>query len=122
MMAVTVDQKSSFYLLLSLTCDIVLWRNNVEALQGEVEGFNGRRFRVAAEPWEPFVVLSKKPGGWILQDGIMAKILDSLQVSLNFNISLVRPPDGGWGASDDEGRWSGMVGMVKRNEVDFGVG
>ena len=121
-MAVIVDQKSSLYLLLILTCVIVLWCNGVDALEGKVEGFNGKRFRVAAEQWDPFIFLSKKSGDWILQDGVMAKILDSLQVSLNFSISLVRPPDGGWGARDDKGHWSGMVGMVKRNEVDFGVG
>ena len=52
----------------------------------------------------------------------MAEILDYLQVSLNFTTSLARPPDGGWGARDDQGNWSGMVGMVKRNEVDFALG
>ena len=35
---------------------------------------------------------------------------------------LVWCGDGAWGALDDEGHWSGMVGMVKRNEVDFALG
>ena len=54
--------------------------------------------------------------------GVMPKILDYLQTSLNFTTSLARPEDGAWGAVDDQGNWSGMVGMVKRNEVDFALG
>ena len=41
---------------------------------------------------------------------------------MNFTYTLVRPPDGKWGVSDDSGNWNGMLGMVKRNEVDFALG
>ena len=85
------------------------------------EGFNGREFRMAAETWKPFFIISEEPDG-SSYSGVMAEILDYLQVSLNFTTSLARPPDGGWGAMDDQGSWSGMVGMVKRNEVDFALG
>uniref|UniRef100_A0A0K2U389 Glutamate receptor subunit protein GluR5 [Aplysia californica] n=1 Tax=Lepeophtheirus salmonis TaxID=72036 RepID=A0A0K2U389_LEPSM len=30
--------------------------------------------------------------------------------------------DGQWGVGDENGEWNGMLGMVKRNEVDFALG
>ena len=37
-------------------------------------------------------------------------------------LKQVRPPDGKWGAREENGSWNGMVGMVKRKEVDFALG
>ena len=83
--------------------------------------FNGRNLRMAAELWDPWFLISEE-SGQEKYSGIMPKILEYLQVSLNFTITLARPPDGSWGAVDEEGNWGGMVGMVKRNEVDFALG
>ena len=112
-----MDRSMLFYKLVILTYNI-LRHNDVE---GSKDNFNGMRFRMAAETWEPFILVSEESGG-ISYSGIMPKILDYLQVSLNFTTSVARPPDGGWGAIDDRGNWGGMVGMVKRNEVDFALG
>ena len=112
-----MDRSTLFYMCVILTY-YILWLNDVE---GKEEDFNGMRFRMAAETWVPYVLLSEESGG-VSYSGIMPKILDYLQVSLNFTTSLARPPDGGWGAIDDRGNWGGMVGMVKRNEVDFALG
>nr|XP_053641775.1 probable glutamate receptor [Cherax quadricarinatus] len=54
--------------------------------------------------------------------GPMADLLDYLAQALNFSYSKVRPPDGVWGAKLDNGSWSGMVGMVIREEASIGVG
>ena len=83
--------------------------------------FNGTQFRMAAETWVPYMTIFEK-SGVVSYSGIMPKILDYLQTSLNFTTSLARPEDGSWGAIDDKGNWGGMVGMVKRNEVDFALG
>ena len=48
--------------------------------------------------------------------------LQYLAESMNFTYTMVRPPDGKWGVGDSEGNWNGMLGMVKRNEVDFALG
>ncbi|XP_042241496.1 probable glutamate receptor [Homarus americanus] len=52
----------------------------------------------------------------------MANLLRALGDALNFNYTLVRPPDGAWGAPDSNGVWNGMIGMVKRNEADLAMG
>ena len=90
-------------------------------LDGAAQGFNGRSFRMASELWDPWFLIHEESGQQTFS-GIMPKILEYLQVSLNFTTSLVRPPDGAWGAVDEDGNWSGMIGMVKRNEVDFALG
>ena len=99
-------------LLLSFLC---LW--------GDVSGngFNGKRLMVAAETWKPWVLISKEAGE-MKYSGIMLKVLEFLQESLNFTITMARPPDGEWGVLDSSGNWSGMVGMLKRNEVDIALG
>ena len=110
---VTPSQSILKLLLISYLC---MWEEIV------VEGFNGKRLRVAAEQWDPWVVLDSEEAGQTKYSGIMIKILEYLQESLNFTTTIVRPPDLAWGAIDSNGRWNGMVGMVKRNEVDFALG
>ena len=45
--------------------------------------------------------------------------LNSQQV-LNFTYDLTQPPDGQWGAIQPDGTWSGLVGMLMREEIDIG--
>ncbi|XP_069169722.1 glutamate receptor ionotropic, delta-2-like [Procambarus clarkii] len=52
----------------------------------------------------------------------MAKVLELLADTTNFTYTHVRPPDGIWGSQQNDGSWSGMVGMVSRQEVDIGLG
>ena len=86
---------------------------------------NGRSLRMAAENWDPWLTISEGDGQ-VAYSGIMASILEYLQGALNFTTVLVRPPDGAWGAPLDsnnlDGDWGGMVGLLKRNEADFGLG
>ena len=85
---------------------------------------NGKSLRMAAENWDPWFSISEGggKGGQVIYSGIMASILEYLESALNFTTILVRPPDGAWGAVDANGDWGGMVGLVKRNEADFGLG
>ena len=39
---------------------------------------------------------------------------------MNFTYDLTKPPDGQWGAIQPDGSWSGMVGMLVREEIDVG--
>ncbi len=39
---------------------------------------------------------------------------------MNFTYQLGSPPDGQWGAKQDDGTWSGMVGQLERREIDMG--
>nr|XP_045610753.1 probable glutamate receptor [Procambarus clarkii] len=51
-----------------------------------------------------------------------ANVLQLLADTTNFTYTYVRPPDGLWGSPKTDGSWSGMVGMVSREEVDIGLG
>ena len=109
---------------------ILLWRYallhlalcfNVGADNHHINLLNGKSLRMAAENWDPWFTISEGQGQ-VVYSGIMASILEYLQGALNFTTVLVRPPDGAWGAVDANGDWGGMVGLVKRNEADFGLG
>nr|XP_053636394.1 glutamate receptor-like [Cherax quadricarinatus] len=54
--------------------------------------------------------------------GSLGKLIDYLSGALNFTCSFVRPPDGVWGVKLNNGSWSGMMGMVVREEVSIGAG
>ncbi|KAL7640260.1 UNVERIFIED_CONTAM: hypothetical protein RMT77_009674 [Armadillidium vulgare] len=78
--------------------------------------------RVAVEEWIPHVKLNVTPDGKVQIFGPLANLLEALATSLQFQYKLSRPPDGGWGIPNNDGSWSGMIGMVQRNEADFALG
>ena len=40
---------------------------------------------------------------------------------MNFTFTIERPKDGEWGILQKNGSWTGMVGMLARQEIDFGT-
>ena len=40
---------------------------------------------------------------------------------MNFTFTIKRPKDGEWGILQKNGSWTGMVGMLARQEIDFGT-
>ena len=94
----------------------------VPSVKGQNETLNGKHLLIAAEHWPPFFIISGNLEHPVFS-GVMSQVLGYLQTSMNFTSTIVRPPDGTWGILDKEsGKWGGMVGMVKRNEVDFALG
>ena len=85
------------------------------------QSINGKTLRMAAEHWEPWVTIREMSDS-ASYSGVSWKILEYLQDSLHFSTIITRPLDQTWGAPDENGVWGGMVGMVKRNEVDFALG
>lgn len=55
--------------------------------------------------------------------GLEYPFLKILSEALRFNYSLKIPDDGQWGTAkkDGTGDWSGMIGLVQRNETDIAV-
>ena len=88
---------------------------------GAQQSLNGKTLRMAADHWEPWSIVPEV-SGLPSYTGVSWKILEYLQNSLNFSTIITRSPDGSWGSPDENGLWGGMVGLVKRNEVDFGLG
>nr|XP_045589592.1 glutamate receptor ionotropic, kainate 4-like [Procambarus clarkii] len=54
--------------------------------------------------------------------GPLPDLVSYLATALNFSYMYLRPPDGSWGIKRVDGTWSGMMGMVIRQEVDVAVG
>ncbi|XP_069171944.1 LOW QUALITY PROTEIN: glutamate receptor U1-like [Procambarus clarkii] len=63
-----------------------------------------------------------RQGEMVEFSGPMAYLVSYLAKALNFSYLYLRPPDGSWGLKREDGTWSGMLGMVIRQEVDVGVG
>nr|XP_053630360.1 glutamate receptor U1-like [Cherax quadricarinatus] len=54
--------------------------------------------------------------------GPVQQLIDYLSIALNFTYTYVQPPDGIWGVRLKNGTWTGMLGMVMREEVGIGAG
>ncbi|XP_069988482.1 glutamate receptor ionotropic, delta-2-like [Penaeus vannamei] len=82
-----------------------------------------RHLTVAAEQWVPWLRIEENGlDGELVYSGIMYNILIALSTAMNFTYELRRPVDGLWGVGYPNGSWVGMLGMVKRGEVDFALG
>ncbi|XP_071743825.1 glutamate receptor ionotropic, delta-2-like [Lepeophtheirus salmonis] len=81
-----------------------------------------RFLKVAAEHWSPFFEITEDSNGNLSYSGIMWSALNFFASAMNFEYEILRPSDGQWGVGDENGEWNGMLGMVKRNEVDFALG
>ncbi|GFR32703.1 glutamate receptor ionotropic, delta-1 [Trichonephila clavata] len=57
-----------------------------------------------------------KPGGI---DGLL---LDTLAQALKFEYKLVRAPENYWGKRIARNNWTGMIGVISRDEADMGLG
>ncbi|GFO15876.1 glutamate receptor ionotropic, kainate 1 [Plakobranchus ocellatus] len=77
-------------------------------------GFNGRRFIITTNMWDPYVYRHTKSNGEYEYTGFCIDLAHELARTLNFTIDFTEPPDGGWGADTGNGTWSGMVGQVLR--------
>ncbi|XP_069182975.1 glutamate receptor ionotropic, delta-2-like [Procambarus clarkii] len=84
---------------------------------------HGASLVVAAEEYQPHTALTPgKPGLPLSFTGPMVNLLHTMATSLNFTYTFVRPPDGSWGTMRPDGSWSGMVGLVKEEKADIGLG
>ena len=79
-----------------------------------------RHLVLAGDQWKPFMDFDED--SVLLPGSIMLQVIEYLQKSLNFTWELRRPPDQVWGHKYENGSWSGMIGMLLANEIDFAVG
>ncbi|XP_068216708.1 probable glutamate receptor [Palaemon carinicauda] len=52
----------------------------------------------------------------------MDNLLRIISEKLNFGYELLQPPDRVWGVAGADGNWTGMLGMLQREEVEMAVG
>ena len=95
------------------------------AREGSV--LNGRNLKVAAENgnWPPFFMIHEHPEypGIYMYSGVMEQLLQELRGALNFTTTMLRyDPSFVEILTPETKNWSGIIGMVQRNEVDFALG
>ncbi|XP_042235580.1 ionotropic receptor 21a-like [Homarus americanus] len=107
---------------------VATWRGNsftsqVELFPDKVSDLRGAVLKVCTFVWEPNVFYYRaKNGSLLYRYGIDIQITRLLARSLNFSIEFVEPPPGEmWGEAQTNGYFSGLIGKVKRDEVDIGV-
>ncbi|XP_069169893.1 glutamate receptor-like [Procambarus clarkii] len=106
---------------LTLTSSLQLFPDKFSRLS------NGPHLVVASETYpthDPVMVDDPKtPGRKVLRFfSALAKVLQLLADTTNFTYTYVRPHDGIWGTQQSDGSWTGMVGIVRREEVEIGLG
>ncbi|XP_070179415.1 uncharacterized protein [Littorina saxatilis] len=80
-------------------------------------GLNNRTFVVATLPWPAFVERTED-GGY---EGLCVDLLNQLKVNLNFSYVWAEPEDKQWGSTTENGTWTGLIGLLERQEVDMVV-
>ena len=51
--------------------------------------------------------------------GMFADIFNNLAGFMNFTYSVIKPPDGQWGAIQSDNSWNGMVKLLQNEEIDM---
>ncbi|XP_066966026.1 probable glutamate receptor [Macrobrachium rosenbergii] len=87
------------------------------------EDFQGHHMRVISFPIEPFssYVQSKNgPGGVVkLLDSFDKRLLEAMSSGMNFTYNVRSPKDMQTGYQLQNGSWTGVVGVLQKNEADF---
>ncbi|XP_067669702.1 probable glutamate receptor [Haliotis asinina] len=78
---------------------------------------NGRKLKIGIMEWEQFCMRTASSNDSIVYTHVCTDLFDSLGEYLNFTYQLIEPADQSWGELN--GTWSGLLGMVARNEVDL---
>ncbi|XP_067669728.1 probable glutamate receptor [Haliotis asinina] len=78
---------------------------------------NGRKLKIGVMEWGQFCKLTTSTNGSIMYSHVCKDLFDILGEYLNFTYELIEPPDQSWGELTET--WSGLLGMVERNELDL---
>ena len=107
-----------------------LWKDSIE-IKSTLEpkwdrraNLSGVNLRCATAENPPFQIITHLSGdreGLVEIDGYIADIWDELQRITNFSFVMYPSVDGAWGSLKKDGTWSGMIGMILNNEVDFAI-
>ncbi|KAK7869354.1 hypothetical protein R5R35_012899 [Gryllus longicercus] len=82
----------------------------------------GTTIRVAAGHDPPYDYLIKHTDGKRLNmEGYSSEVWKQLEMRLNFTTELYEANENEWGSIQEDGTWSGMIGMILNNKVDAGV-
>ncbi|GIY46171.1 glutamate receptor ionotropic, delta-2 [Caerostris darwini] len=77
---------------------------------------------IAAYPTQHFVDIRSNANGDTLElSGVEGKLLKVISRALKFHLKLIIPSDRKAGQLGPDGNWTGVIGMVQRDEADIGM-
>ncbi|GFU53886.1 glutamate receptor ionotropic, delta-1 [Nephila pilipes] len=79
------------------------------------------KISVAVLPSKHMFEINSSNDGKVELSGVEGKFLNLISSILKFKYQLAIPPYRDWGRLDENGSWTGLIGMVHRNEVDFAL-
>ncbi|XP_077486038.1 glutamate receptor ionotropic, kainate glr-3-like isoform X2 [Amblyomma americanum] len=80
----------------------------------------GRLLRVSSFNYAPYHVITEQ-GFNAPVKGVCGEILISIAQSLNTNYTITFPLDSFWGLLKPDGNWTGVLGMLQRDEADLAL-
>ena len=86
------------------------------------EKLTNKHLVIAAEPWPPYVVMTKNGNGEVEAGGFYWDYVKFWLNARNCTYTLMISPYGTRGHCTMPNNCSGLIGMVNRNEVDFAIG
>ncbi|GBN48827.1 Glutamate receptor ionotropic, delta-1, partial [Araneus ventricosus] len=78
-----------------------------------------QKIKVAVLPFGDLMRINTSVEGKMEFSGVEGEILNVLLESLGLQYDFVIPKDLQWGRLEKDGNWSGMVGMIQRDEADL---
>ena len=78
--------------------------------------------KVGAVPYPPFLAINTDKKGNAVYSGMIWDLIKLIQEARNCTFVVKMPDDLRWGTCYGINNCTGMIGMVKRKEVDFALG
>ena len=109
-------------LLLNAPIVILLLTCGTDVSASKQEKLTNRHLLIAAEPWPPYITMTKREDGEVEAEGLFWDYVKFWLSARNCSYTLVISPHGTRGTCVMPNNCSGLLGMVNREEVDFAIG
>ncbi|GBO15232.1 Glutamate receptor ionotropic, delta-2, partial [Araneus ventricosus] len=80
---------------------------------------NSPKIKVAVLPIPEIMEINRSEHGIIKLSGYEGKFLQSILTKMDMEYEIVVPEDRQWGLQQDNGSWTGLIGMIERGEADM---
>ncbi|XP_068216601.1 probable glutamate receptor [Palaemon carinicauda] len=77
--------------------------------------------QIAAGEWVPYTKFKEEANGRFTIEGPMKELLIIFSKMLNFDYRLIRTADNLWGGPLPNGSWTGMLGILRRQEAELSI-
>ncbi|XP_071545440.1 glutamate receptor ionotropic, kainate 4-like [Panulirus ornatus] len=92
-------------------------------VSGEGTTFMGHQFKIVDGKYFPYFTYeraSEEPGTVVYpRDSLITRMINTVAPRLNFTYTVREPLDGQWGILKEDGTWTGIVGELQNQLVDF---